>query len=174
MLVQIQPWAPTLNKGHDMKKIILAAIMTMVFTGSALAESDTGFYVGGSTGTTVNNKQRLDLGFSGGYQVIPNLRGEVTYDYRWVGRSNNLVMGNVIVQQKIPGTAVTPYALAGMGIATVGSQAETAYNVGAGVRVNVSDNVELDARYRYIDTFRANAFRQSGDNMFTVGANYRF
>jgi hypothetical protein len=156
-----------------MKKIILAAILTLSTFTAVKAADDTGFYVGGNVGTTINNKQRVDLGFNTGYQISPFVRGELTYDYRKFDRSMNNVMVNAIVQYPT-GTPFTPYVLAGTGISVVGTQSEMAYNVGGGLRVAVSDNVELDTRYRYTDTFRANAFRKAGDNSFTLGVNFRF
>ena len=156
-----------------MKKFILAAILTLSTFTAVKAAEDTGFYVGGNLGTTVNNNQRVDLGFNTGYQISPFVRGELTYDYRKFDRANNNVMVNAIVQLPT-GTPFTPYVLVGTGIAVSGSQSEMAYNVGGGLRVAVTDNVELDTRYRYTDTFKANAFNRPGDNSFTLGVNYRF
>lgn len=157
-----------------MKRLLLATTLILGTTSAIAQESTHGAYIGGNLGTTINNNQRVDLGTSVGYQFNPYLRTELTYDYRKQNQASNAVMVNVVGQYTIPNTAVTPYVLAGTGLIAM-NYAAPAYNVGAGVRLAVSRSVELDARYRYTDTYNTSVFNsKSGDNSFTVGVNYRF
>jgi opacity protein-like surface antigen len=74
---------------------------------------------------------------------------------------------------------VTPYALLGAGVGmnrlntTNGNTSVALYNVGAGARVAVSQNIDLDLRYRHFAAFESVNGRK-GANMVTVGAAYKF
>jgi opacity protein-like surface antigen len=69
-----------------------------------------------------------------------------------------------------------PYVLAGVGVqshdffaSSVSTQ--NIYNVGGGVKYAVTKNVDVDARYRYVNTFNGS---ERDSNIVTVGLNYNF
>ena len=169
-----------------MKTLLLATVMALGLTGLAQASDPvnadrSGLYVGGTLGSSTENKSRVDLGGSVGYQVGPYARVEADFDHAW--RTNgvgNMAMANAIGQYRIPNSTVTPYVLAGAGIgfdrfgSSSSGNAIGLYNVGAGVRMAVSQSVELDARYRYVAPISSNKMGSREQNLFTVGAAYRF
>ena len=170
-----------------MKKLALAAAMLVGLTGAAIAadpvHSDrSGFYVGGNIGSSTDQKNRTNLGMTAGYQYGKYFRVEADYDHAWrTSGTGNMLMGNVVAQYRIPNSTVTPYVLAGAGVGfdkfgNVKSSGDIVglYNVGAGVRVAVSESVELDARYRNVRPFDTKNVGVKEQNIFTVGANYRF
>lgn len=174
-----------------MNKILLTMAALLGMTTAAMAETkpvvstnvdQPGLYLGGYIGSSTLDRDRVTVGVNGGYQVNRFLRGEVTLDQAWktgVGGGTRL-MGNAIGQYRIPGTTLTPYVLAGMGYGfdSLGSVRKgigvPQWNVGAGMRVAVSERVDLDARYRYIEAFNAKTPHNHSTNLFTVGATYKF
>ena len=140
-----------------------------------------GFYAGGSIGSSTDNKSRIDLGMNTGYQFGANIRAEVDYDHAWkTNGTGNMVMVNAIGQYRIPNSTVTPYVLAGAGygfdgLGSVKNGGQKAlYDVGAGVRIAVSESVELDARYRNVRPVSDVKASVKEGHMFSVGTNYRF
>lgn len=170
-----------------MKKLALFATISFVaLTGVALAADPLNadrpsFFVGGSVGSTTDKSSRIDLGANFGYQYGPYVRAEVDYDNvrRTTGVGNTLTVDGV-AQYRIPNSTVTPYVLAGGGIgfnalANVKTGDEVAlYNVGAGVRVAVSNNVELDVRYKDVAPFNNDHVTVKRADVVTAGVNYRF
>jgi len=169
-----------------MRKILSAAAAALLATISVAGAQDiqsdrSGMYVGGSIGSTPQRGAQTNVGVAAGYQICPYARVEATFDNLWnnVGNNGQMLMVNGIAQYRIPTSIVTPYVLAGAGAGfnNFGTNntgnAEMLYNVGAGVRFAVSQNVELDARYRYISHFNTGA-ASTNANMLTVGANWRF
>jgi len=142
-----------------------------------------GLYVGTQVGRSFQATSDLSAGVQVGYQVHRNVRVEANYDHFWNGagsRNFNAVTFNAIGQQRIPGTSLTPYVLGGVGVefnefrsAMNDGSYRGIYNVGAGMRVAISNNLEVDARYRYIApiTSRGDTVRGS---MTTLGLVYRF
>lgn len=171
-----------------MKNILLATVMLLGIAGVAQAQSAdplnadrSGLYVGGNIGTSNDQQNRINLGGAVGYQVAPWARVEAAYDHAWRTQGvGNTLMGNAIGQYRIPNTTVTPYVLVGAGIGfdkfgAVGTgNATGVYNVGAGVRLAVSQSVELDARYRRVAPLGNDKMNSREQNLFTVGAAYRF
>jgi len=169
-----------------MKTLLLATVMALGLTGLAQAADPvnadrSGLYIGGNLGSSTDNKSRIDLGGAVGYQVGPYARVEADFDHAW--RSNgvgNMAMANAIGQYRIPNSTLTPYVLAGVGVgidkfgATHTGNSQALYNVGAGMRVAVSESVELDARYRMVHTVDSNKVATRDQNLFTLGAAYRF
>ena len=168
-----------------MKKILVAALALLASVSVASAQDvradRNGLYIGGAVGSSLRDNSQTAVGAAVGYQFHPNFRVEAAYDLdpRTNRDNGHLLMANAIAQYRIPTSVVTPYVLAGagMGFDTYGKAANgdvtAVYNVGGGVRLAVSTNVELDARYRYIGHFD-NAPGLQSANMFTVGANWRF
>ena len=133
------------------------------------------FYVGLTGGGAID--RTWSLGAVGGYQVNEFFRTELTYDHNFAQdgyKNTDTVMGNLIVQYPL-GMGFTPYALAGAGYQwgdysgrVTGNDAM--YNVGGGIRYALTSNIELDARYRYFNSFENNR----PTNVGTIGINYRF
>jgi opacity protein-like surface antigen len=167
---------------------LLAAGVLAVMATVGVAQAQTapagkvsGLYVGTNVGTNFKSTSDYQVGGVIGYHLTRNMAAEVTYDYNRVNRggyNSQMVMGNVLYGRTIGNTTVMPYALAGVGMGWNGLGAKTngdtlaLYNVGAGVRVNLVGNLDLDTRYRYVGAFDQNA--GTNHHMVTTGINYRF
>lgn len=168
-----------------MKKIIMAAVGLLATFGVATAQDlradRSGFYIGGTVGSTMQDTSQTNLGGVAGYQINRFFRVEGTYDYlpTTVGPNGHVLALNGIAQYRIPSSVLTPYVLGGVGAGidgfgtAGGGDVQTLYAVGGGVRIAVSTNVELDARYRYLSHFGTSA-GSANANVVTVGANWRF
>lgn len=136
--------------------------------------SDSGFYAGLRGGVVFTDNVTIGAGV--GYQFSRFIRAEANYDYlnndknNVNGLSSSVATGNLIGQYPLAQWGLTPYALAGVGYRWADIKNEPVWNVGAGVRYAVTQNVEVDARYRYISSF---ANERQG-NAFTLGLNYKF
>jgi len=175
-----------------MKKfLLLATVATMAFATAAFAADPApadpvkadrnGAYVGGSVGSSTDNKSRIGAGVVAGYQVMPYARVELDMDHAWrTNGTGNMMMANAIGQYRITGSTVTPYVLAGAGygfdkFGSLKNHGQVAlYDVGAGVRVALSQTVELDARYRNVRPVEANHVALKDQHLFSAGLNYRF
>ena len=174
-----------------MNKILLTMAALFGMTTAAMAQTkpvvstnvdQAGLYVGGFVGSSMGERDRVTAGVNAGYQFNRFLRAEATLDQTWktgVGGGARL-MANAIGQYRIPGTTLTPYVLAGMGYGfdSLGSVRKgigvPQWNVGAGLRVAVSERVDLDARYRFIEGFNSRTPHDRSTNLITVGAAYKF
>lgn len=140
----------------------------------------TGIYLGANAGSNFRDSSDYQLGGLVGYQFHRNFAGEITYDYnrQTNGNDGQMVMANLVASQRLGETAITPYALAGAGVGwnAFGERGDGAnlalYNVGAGIRLNIVSNVDLDARYRYVGAF--NSGETYNQHMLTGGLNIRF
>jgi opacity protein-like surface antigen len=151
-----------------------------------------GYYVGGNVGTNYAkfadytwNTSPYTIGAVGGYEWNRYFRTEATFDYTskekpTTTKSGETVFANAVVQYPV-GFGVTPYAFAGTGYgfngwgkgkSAVVDDAKALYNVGAGARYELSKNLELDGRYRYIQSYEG--VKYNNNNIFSVGANYKF
>jgi opacity protein-like surface antigen len=132
----------------------------------------TGLALGGvASDRTWYNNARVSASF--GYEFGTFLRAEATYDYKHSNRSSERAhtgMVNAIGQINLPFVNVVPYVLAGTGYRLSDVKNEPVWNVGSGVRFEVSPSIELDARFRYLSDFKI----QRDENIFTVGVNYKF
>lgn len=166
-----------------MKKTTFALAIALLAGISAANAQDlkldrTGVYVGGNLGSTLDADGRTLMGAVVGSQVHQNLRVEGTYDYNArQGSNGQAIMVNAVPQYRLPGSVVTPYALvgAGYGLDAMGKDGDTkpVYNLGVGVRVGLSQNWEVDARYRHMNVFSRD-FGDSETHLVTAGLNYRF
>lgn len=167
--------------------MMAAALVGLTVATSAFAASPdpvnsdrSGFFVGGKIGAPVDNKSRIDTGLNAGYQINSFVRVEADYDHVWRNKGNaNMLVGNAVVQYRIPSTSVTPYAFAGVGVGFDGygyksGTVTTLYDAGVGARLGVSANVDLDVRYTFVRPFNVKAAATKESNMLTVGASYRF
>ena len=143
----------------------------------------TGIYLGGNLGTNFQDNTDYTLGAVVGWQFHRNVAAEITYDHMRLGndtRQNDgqMVMGNVVVSQRLGATSITPYVLAGAGVGWNGMGERgtgdnlTLYNVGGGVRLNLVSNIDLDARYRYVGAFNDTA--DGNHHVVSGGLNIRF
>ena len=173
------------------KILMLATVATLALTGAAFAADQTpadpvhadrsGLYIGGNLGNGTDDKARMGVGAVVGYQVMPYARVEADFDHAWrTNGTGNMAMANVIGQYRIPNSTVTPYFLAGAGygfdkFGSLKKHGEVAlYDVGAGVRVAVSQSVELDVRYRNVRAIQDVKVNNKEENLFSAGINYRF
>lgn len=139
-----------------------------------VATSDAGFYAGVRGGIVFTDN--ITAGVGAGYQFNRFVRAEGNYDYlnndknTTNGLSSSVVTGNLIGQYPFSSVPLTPYVLAGVGYRWSDAKNEPVWNVGAGARYAVTQNVELDARYRYVSSFQ----NERQGNAFTLGLNYKF
>lgn len=175
-----------------MKKMLAAAVAFSLLAGSAMSadlpkrhvapvapmtttvdpNAVTGFYLGAGGGYAFNSN-RYDVNVSGGYD-LGYVRLEADYDY--LGKRNadavHALTGNALFEYSFT-NGFTPYVLVGAGV-TFDSFADrvAVYNVGGGLRYSLTRNLDLDARYRYVDTIEKT--KGSGEHIATIGVNYRF
>ena len=169
-----------------MKKLLMATVFAFGFSSVALAadpmkQDSSGIYVGGSVGGGSATKDRVNLGANVGYQIGSNVRVEADFDHAFHTKgSANMVMGNVIAQVRLPDTLVVPYVMTGVGFgysnfANVKTGEVTPlFDVGTGVRVAVSKNVELDVRYRLVRPIEIKNAGTNEENIFSAGLSYKF
>lgn len=148
-----------------MKKI-MGAIFGVMMSTSAMAAD---LYITGSAGTAVWGRGDANVGLAVGAELGKNLRVEAAYTYD-VDNKENTLFGHVIPQMTIPGTTLTPYVLAGVGTNFDQLNEKMLYAVGTGVRVEISQSVDVDLRYRLTDTLDKNDKRE----FVTVGLSYKF
>ena len=141
-------------------------------------EASTQYFAGLHIGSNATTTQDLWYGsvrgaVRGGWEFSEYARVEANYDYTWSELSaarSHTVTTNLIGQYKIGYLPVTPYVLAGVGYRWSGIKDEAVYNVGGGVRYDVTSNIEVDGRYRYV----SDKDRKRDSNVVSIGANYKF
>jgi opacity protein-like surface antigen len=169
-----------------MKTLLMATVATLALATSAMASDPLkadrpGLYVGGNFGSTTDTKARYDIGANIGYQFGPYLRAQLDYDH--VMRTNgngNLLTGNVIGQYRIPNSDVTPFVKVGMGIgfdkmgAVKTGDVVGVADVGAGVRIAVSQSVELSVGYTVVQPLNDTNANTKRYQTVIGGVGYRF
>ena len=164
-----------------MTKFIMAALVVLGFAVSANAQ-DAKNYVGAAASviTTEGNNSINTYGVRLGREFNKYVVGELSYDYSQAGsglRSGHLMFGNAIGQYRVPGTIFTPYVLAGIGYGTERWNDRALYNLGAGLRTEITKNAEFDVRFRHVRNFENFADNFGGDraaNLVTAGLNFKF
>ena len=144
-----------------------------------------GYYAGVNVGGDLSKAIVYSGGAVAGYNVLPFLAVEGTYDFSRpqakVGKKfnyENTVAFNVVPQYKVPFTDVTAYAVGGVGyrfdsVSTVTDH--SIYNLGLGAKYDFAKNLELDARYTRIDDVKHKYEKASpAENRATIGVNYKF
>ena len=181
-----------------MKNIITAAILSMAVTSASAAslpeknatptkptiEAPSNWYVGVNAGGNVRSDQNVqntpgNVGGVVGYKINPGFALEATLDQAFKkGNEQKETRGivNGVLSTPFDFFGFKPYVLAGIGSKTDdvknGLQGTKAvYNVGGGVKYELSKSWEVDARYRYINTLN-NTLRDN--NTVTLGLNYKF
>jgi opacity protein-like surface antigen len=190
-----------------MKKTIMAMVATLAMASAASASDlpgrnsapaptparadyPTSWYVGVNAGSTAGTDKfsfdgsRGVIGGVAGYEVNSFLRVEGAFTNRFSGsntKDGQMATANAIGQYTIPGTAITPYVLGGVGYGwnyygDPDGKAAALWNAGGGVRYAVSKNWEIDGRYKYIQQFKSygDDGRKGNENSLTAGVNYKF
>jgi opacity protein-like surface antigen len=133
-----------------------------------------GIHVGVATpynGDRLFETDNVRTNLRGGFEFSPYSRVEGNYEYNWNDNSNlrsHTVTTNLIGQYRFG--SVVPYILVGGGYRWSNFKNEPVYNVGGGVRYELTTIFEVDARYRYVTD--RNQIRD--ENVFTLGLNFRF
>ena len=136
------------------------------------------YYVGASFGSIAKTDIKSVYGnlygnVRGGWEFSDFARVEADYDFHYNKSAtlrSHTISGNVIGQYKVGFVPVTPYVLAGVGYRFADVKNEVVYALGAGVRYDVTSEIEADLRYRYI----TDRDRKRDSNVITIGANYKF
>ena len=139
------------------------------------AITQTDAYLGGTFGGRFDdeiNYEQYTLGIVVGSDVNSFLGAEVTYDYFAKDNGNqdgHVLFANGVVRLEND-TNVTPYVLAGLGHGWGRFDDENLYNIGVGVRSKITEDVDLDVRYRRINDFDNN----SPTDAVTAGVIFKF
>ena len=156
-----------------MKKLttFVAAVATL-FAASVASAQDapaSKFFAGPSVGAGFGGGPVM--GLNGGYEFHKFGRVEMDYDHMFMTSSYNLdqLSGNLIGQLPT-GTMATPYALVGLGYQWQNGVNQGVWNVGGGVRMNVTKSLDLDLRYRYIQGM----YNQTNNNFVGIGSTFKF
>jgi len=153
-----------------------AAADPVALPGVEIGVVDLPNYVGVNVGQRTGDDRHTSVGVVAGRQLTKNITVEGQYEHGFARKGKDSmrdrVSGNVLVGQRIG--AVTPYLLGGVGYEwRDGDQADRAvYAVGGGAKLHVTERVDLDGRYRYIDGFDSG--KRGAEHVFTVGANFKF
>lgn len=123
----------------------------------------------GVRGGVVN--ENLTVGGVTGYRFNRMAAVEANYDY--INSSNDDKKANIGTVNITGGAPLGPsmvYTLAGVGYRWSDVKDEPVWNVGAGIRYDLTKSLELDGRYRYIANFE----NERTSNVFSVGVNFKF
>lgn len=139
-----------------------------------------GVYIGGNVGSTMQDDSDLTAGVVAGYTFYRGMSLEMTYDHEWrTNQNGGLLMFNGVAELPMH-NRVRPYVLGGVGLGfdhynqnRSDDNGTLMYNVGGGVRVALTNNVDLDTRYRYVAPFNTGEGQQDA-SILTLGVNYRF
>jgi opacity protein-like surface antigen len=151
-----------------------------------LIEAPASWYVGANAGGNVRSNQNVqytpgNIGGVVGYNFNKNFALEVTLDQAFKKghyNQNTRAIVNGVVSSPYGVLNFTPYILAGVGTQTKdiyggASGLHSIYNVGGGVKYEVNNKWDIDARYRYVNTFSDSKY-DSDAHIFTVGTNFKF
>ena len=170
-----------------MKTILAAAFAVFALTGVARAADAVNLpgvviedyspknYVGVSVGQRIGHDRHNNVGVVVGRQLNDNVAVEGQYERsfnrRNDDRTRDRLSGNVLLGKRYG--SVSPYVLGGVGYEwRKGGNDRAVYAVGAGAKLHVTEKVDLDARYRYINAFDSN--KRDDDHVVTLGVNVKF
>lgn len=169
------------------KTIIAAAFAVLSFAGVSHAADAVGLpgvvvedyspknYVGAAVGQRVGSDRHTSVGVVVGRQLNENVAVEGQYERAFVrhgdDRARDRLSGNVLLGKRYG--AVSPYVLGGVGYEwRKGASDRAVYAVGGGAKFHVTEKVDVDARYRYINAF--DSAKRSDDHVVTLGVNVKF
>ena len=162
-----------------MKKLLIIATV-FGLTSSAIAadltkkvplppvryESSLPSFIGINAGGLYNNDEEYTLGVTVGTSITDHIVGEIAYDH-FNDLNANQVASNILLQGSQ--NVVTPYILGGVGYRWA-EQDESVWNIGAGAKVALTDNIDFDARYRHVVGFETDR----EDDVITGGLIFKF
>lgn len=120
------------------------------------------FYTSAGVGKS-GRHMTADLGF--GYRFGDTFEAELDYTYKNGGE--HFLIANALAGYQFDN--VRPYALVGAGYRW-GDNSDAVWNVGAGVKLSITENIDLDGRYRFVSDFSGN----EKDQITTIGLVYRW
>lgn len=184
-LSAVSAWAQT-NADQLNAQVLerIRAANTVAVTPAAPASTNVNLLQGVRVGAYVGHDFREQTDFVAGAVIsksfTPNLAAEVSYDYLSQDQdlSGQMVMGNLVYSRGLGIPGVVPYVLAGAGVGwntlgkLPGGDNLMLYNLGGGVKFNLTRNWDLDVRYRYVGAFEDNTL--GNRHMTTLGVGYRF
>ncbi|QIG65986.1 outer membrane protein [Ochrobactrum phage vB_OspM_OC] len=130
----------------------------------------TGVYTGVFSGVTNYGDTNANVGALVGYNFDERFAGELAYEY--TVNNSHLLSTNFIAGYPLNG--IKPYVLAGVGYKWNDNHSDYAvWNVGGGIKFNVTERLELDTRYRFVKPFDGGNDSEK-DHRITVGVNYRW
>lgn len=147
-------------------------------------EVGTQYYVGGNVGGDIGGQGAFSGGAVAGWTPFRFLSVEGAYDFQYPN-SNYLGTGKTDYKNQLTISALpqytfnsvpfTAYALAGVGYSWNNvTRSGAIYQVGGGVKYNVARNWDVDARYRYVNSFNEGVNTAKPENRLTIGLNYKF
>jgi opacity protein-like surface antigen len=151
-----------------------------------VVEAPTNWYVGVNAGGALKSDVNLQntpatVGGVVGYNFNKMFAVETTLEESFKNNgipSQTRVMLNGVVSPFGSFYGFKPYVLAGAGtqnheITTDKSGYKAIYNLGGGLKYDLSKSWEADARYRHVSAF-SDTTRNRDSNVFTIGLNYKF
>lgn len=136
-------------------------------------EQTSGVYVGANIGKGDND--RFIGGLLTGIDINSIIGVEVDVNQNRSNRSRFTtdVLVNGVVKHRLDGTLFTPYVFVGTGYRWSSVNVNRAvYNVGAGSRVAITNNVDWDIRYRFTEGYDRN--NRQPEHAFTTGFVVKF
>lgn len=143
-----------------------------------IVQSD--LYAGLNVGMNASGDSVYSGGLVAGYNVLPMLAVEGTYDLsvpsdKINGSTNigNMLAVNAVPQFKVPFIGITAYALGGLGYKwNTETDNYAIYNVGVGAKYGITSNIDVDVRYRRIEGFEKS--NKNPEDRVTLGIQYKF
>lgn len=138
-------------------------------------------YIGLNTGGTVGSDRAYTGGVVAGYNFTQYLASE--YGYEYVRPSNvvgtrdtkNQVFINVLPKYRLGSSPFSVYALGGVGYSlNETSKSGYTYTLGGGVKMDLTKQLELDARFKRVDYFSTAANVAKSEDRISAGLNYKF
>jgi opacity protein-like surface antigen len=156
-------WYLSVFAGGVWDSFVTAEDDSDVDTDDVEVDTDMGWLIGAAVGTHLFDNVRGEVEISGSSRDVTGATEGATVYSPLTGTVNTIaLMGNLWVDLDT-GSGFTPYIGGGLGVGTISAVAEAApgvtaldadgvglaYQVGAGVKVDVADNVALDLGYRF-------------------------
>ena len=142
-----------------------------------ISYSQDDFFIGAHVGFKATERaswENVRANIRGGWEFSDYARLEADYDHTYSHDHkqvrSDMFTTNLIGQYRINSLPFIPYGLIGTGYRWSDPKNEVVYNIGGGVLYKITNNIEADARYRYI----TNGDRSRDENVMTFGVNYRF
>jgi len=137
-----------------MMKYLFALAGVLMATTAAASD----LYVTGGLGTRVKGSSDAVVSLALGKETHKNLRVEAAYEHDTTdtirgpaSSKSNRFFAHALPQVQVPGTALTPYVLVGVGVDLESLDSRPLYALGSGLRVELTKSTDLDLRYRRVD-----------------------